>query len=156
LDDLIGQILRIAQPVVQDLVKGIAAGGGAPAPAASGAISPPGIITQILQGLLSATTAPAPTALPKGSPAAAPASANGTAAASRNQSLPAGNRFTDENCRHSDNSYSKSLIFGIDDALIGALAGPIIQILPQLMNAANQRKIEIKKADDQLIGGIIS
>ena len=48
------------------------------------------------------------------------------------------------------------MIFGIDDALIASLVGPILQVLPQLMNAANQKRIELKKADNQLMGGILT
>ena len=53
-------------------------------------------------------------------------------------------------------SYAKPFIFGIDDALIASLAGPLIQVLPQILNAANQKRIDLKKADNALISGIIS
>jgi hypothetical protein len=51
---------------------------------------------------------------------------------------------------------SHPFIFGVDDALIGALAGPILQALPQLMNAANQHRLQMKQADNRLISDLLS
>lgn len=61
------------------------------------------------------------------------------------------NRFADP--QHSQ--FSKPFIFGIDDALLAGLAGPLlqqgIQLLPQLINAANQHKLETLRANNQLM-----
>ena len=48
------------------------------------------------------------------------------------------------------------MIFGVDDAIIASLAGPLLNVLPQLMNAANQKRIQLRQADNQLVGGILS
>jgi hypothetical protein len=58
--------------------------------------------------------------------------------------------------RFADSDYAHSFIFGVDDALIGALAGPILQALPQLLNAVNQQKIQSKQADNKLISDLVS
>lgn len=63
--------------------------------------------------------------------------------------LPTGNRFVQP-------EYSRPFIFGIDDALIGAVAGPLLQILPQLLNSANQRKIAEKQADTKLMADALA
>ncbi|HVI43984.1 MAG TPA: hypothetical protein VM802_03925 [Chitinophaga sp.] len=54
-----------------------------------------------------------------------------------------------------NNQFSKPFVFGIDDALLASLAGPIIQqgmqLLPQLINAANQHKLQTLQANNQLM-----
>ncbi len=47
-------------------------------------------------------------------------------------------------------------MFGIDDALIASLIGPLVQVLPQLMNSANQQRVQLRQSDNQLVGGILS
>jgi hypothetical protein len=53
------------------------------------------------------------------------------------------------------NQFSKPFVFGIDDALLASMAGPIIQqglqLLPQLVNAANQHKLQTLQANNQLM-----
>lgn len=51
---------------------------------------------------------------------------------------------------------SKPFIFGIDDALLGALIGPALQVLPQLANAANQHQLQMKQADNKLASDVLS
>jgi hypothetical protein len=46
--------------------------------------------------------------------------------------------------------WSQPFIFGVDDALIGMLAGPILNVLPQLMNAANQQRLQTQANDSKL------
>lgn len=41
-------------------------------------------------------------------------------------------------------------------AILQAVAGPIIQMLPQLLNSANQRRIQLKQADNKLVSDILS
>jgi hypothetical protein len=55
-----------------------------------------------------------------------------------------------------DNRFSRPFVFGIDDALLATLAGPIIQALPQLMNTVNQQRLAMKQEDNKLISGILS
>jgi hypothetical protein len=91
-----------------------------------------GMVTNLLKTILGAITNPAPAV---GSP---------QAGGSKPMSLSVDNRF------------SRPFIFGIDDALLATLAGPIIQALPQLMNAANQQRLSMKQEDNKLISGIVS
>jgi hypothetical protein len=58
--------------------------------------------------------------------------------------------------RFANGELSHPFIFGVDDALIGALAGPILQALPQLLNAANQHKLQMKQADNRMISDLVS
>jgi hypothetical protein len=148
LESLLGEVVKIASPVVLDLIKNAVGGrGGAPASGttatggtaagAPAAGAPTDILGQILQSLLGALAAPGTASAP---PLSQPASLG-----------MGGNRFAAEGAR-----YVKPMIFGIDDALIAAVAGPILQVLPQLVNAANQKKIELRKSNNQLMGGIVS
>lgn len=54
-----------------------------------------------------------------------------------------------------NNQFSRPFVFGIDDALLATLAGPIIkqgmELLPQLINAANQHKLQTLQANNQLM-----
>ena len=52
--------------------------------------------------------------------------------------------------------FSHPFIFGIDDALIGTILGPVLKILPELLNSANNRKIAERQADDKLMSDIES
>jgi hypothetical protein len=61
------------------------------------------------------------------------------------------NRFINGNT-----NLSNQFIFGIDDALIAAIAGPVLQILPQLMNSANQAKLQNKAATNKLITDLVA
>ena len=61
------------------------------------------------------------------------------------------NRFLDGQ----GTDYATPMIFGIDDALIASLAGPVLQILPQLLNAANQHKLQMKQENNKLTTNIL-
>ena len=149
LESLLGEVVKLASPVVLDLIKNAVGGRGGAAPAAGttggggtatgapAAGAPTDILGQILQSLLGALSGPGTASAP---PLSQPASLG-----------MGGNRFAAERAR-----YVKPMIFGIDDALIAAVAGPILQVLPQLVNAANQKKIELRKSNNQLMGGIVS
>ena len=54
-----------------------------------------------------------------------------------------------------NNQFSKPFVFGIDAALLASMAGPIIQqelqLLPHLINAANQHKLQTLQANNQLM-----
>ena len=156
LEGLLGEVVKIASPVVLDLLKNVMAGRGGSAPAGGGsttAATPPAggttasgapapaaptdMLGQVLQSLLGALS---------GTPAAA-----GNLSSPTSVPMNGGNRFANGAAR-----YSTPMIFGIEDAIIAAVAGPIIQVLPQLLNSANNRRIEMRKSDNQLMGGIIS
>ncbi|MEV6598584.1 hypothetical protein AB0M36_17160 [Actinoplanes sp. NPDC051346] len=133
LGDLLGQLVKLAGPVVADLLK---PGSAAVAPAAPAA--PGTIVAELLRTILGAVASPAP------------------AGVSAQQSLvrprisgPTRNRFAGA-------PFARAQIFGIDDALIASLIGPIIQVLPQLVNAAAQEKIQLRQANNKLITDLMS
>ena len=135
LGDLLGQIAKIAAPIVASLLgnasSGAAANGAAAGGAASGAGATPfDIIGRVLQSVIGALQLPAATG-------AAPLSI-ATSSRFRNGGL------------------SRPFIFGIDDALIASLAGPVLQVLPQLMNAVNQNRLQMKQSQNQLITNLVS
>lgn len=142
LEDLLAGIVKIATPAVLSLLGG--AQSGARQNASSGPASSNGsadytnLLTLLLHTLLG--------------------SIPGTAGslASRQQSL-SGPAIHDNRFLAMQNAqFSRPFIFGIDDALLGALIGPVVQMLPQLMNAANQRRVQLKQADNKLITDILS
>jgi hypothetical protein len=150
LESLLGEIVKIASPVVLDLLKNVTGGstgagtGGGGAPVGGSSVTPTAgaptdILGQVLKSLLAALSGPA-----SGVPVSHPSSLA--------IAMSDGNRFVPG----SDARYARPFIFGVDDALIASLAGPILEVLPKLMNAANQKRIELKKADNQLMGGILS
>jgi hypothetical protein len=146
LDSLLGELVKVATPVVTNLLKGaitVGTEGAAGNAAASPAGAPIEIIGQILNAVLTALSDPTKQAAST-SPVSKSKSMSGM--------IKADNRFV---CGRAAR-YSEPFIFGIDDALIASLAGPVLQVLPQLMNAANQKRIELKKADNQLVAGILS
>ncbi len=53
-------------------------------------------------------------------------------------------------------AFSQPFIFGIDDALIASLAGPVLQVLPQLLTAVNQQKIQKQALNNKLITDLIA
>jgi len=138
IDDLLSGIIKIASPIVMNLL------GSASGAKTNGASKDGGdtgqaeTIVKLLTTLL-------------GSLGGAP-----TANTSKPQSLlssgPPVNRFF----ATQSSTFARPFIFGIDDALLGALAGQVVQVLPQLMTAANQRRIDLKKTDDKLVSDILS
>jgi hypothetical protein len=141
LENVLGEIVKIASPLVLDALKGLARPANGAAPPGSGtppaaAAVPMDALAQLLQSVLGALGAP-----------------GGAPPISQPKSLGSGgNRLS----RDSAATYARPFIFGIDDALIASLVGPVLQVLPQLMNAANQKRIELKKADNALMGGILT
>jgi len=63
------------------------------------------------------------------------------------------NRFSSAN-----SPFSNQMVFGIDDALLATMAGPIIQqglqLLPQLINASQQHRLQVQQANNQLMSGL--
>lgn len=123
-DQLLGEVLKLAAPVVLDGLKATDGPGRNGGTASAGSI-----IAQLLRMLLGP---------------AAGGSAPVSAPHSRSIYQVGENRF------------SRPFVFGIDDALIGAAIGQLVQVLPQIMNAANQKRIDIRKADNQLMAGMVS
>lgn len=138
LDALLAGIVKVAGPallaLLSDAKNDTAPIGATPAP--TGAPSPASTFAALLKAVLAATA-----------PAAPPVSA---AQSLRDRSTQA-NRFNGHGTR-----LSRPFIFGVDDALIGMLAGPIVQALPQLMNEANERRLQTRQADNKLVTDILS
>jgi hypothetical protein len=128
-DDVLAGIAKLAAPLVQDLLQTGTQGGGKAGAGGDG-------LAKVLAALLRSLFG------------------DGAAGASTAKSLSANGGA--HNNRFIDGEYARPFIFGIDDALIGALAGPLLQALPQLLNAVNQRKIQMKQADDRLISDLVS
>ena len=146
LDQLLAGIVKVASPIVMNLLAGAtgAATNGGSASGGNGnnagqgqAPSLVGLLTTLLNSLGGAaptTAAPAPVSTPQ---------------SLLNPRAP-GNRFV------YGQPLAQPFIFGIDDALLGALAGQVVGVLPQLVGATNQKRIEMKKANNQLITSILS
>ena len=132
LEDVLSALLRNVMPSAVGML-----GGAALSP--NGAAMPPSTVnavSSLLHFLLSAITENAP------------AVSHQQSYANNDYGL---NRFTDPQ----GSQFSKQFIFGIDDALLASLAGPLIQqgvqLLPQLINAANQHKLDTLRANNQLM-----
>lgn len=137
LGDLLGQIVKLAGPVVADLLKPATAQpaqAGQPAPGAGA----PGIIADILRAILGAVAAPAPVPVSTGKSLVRPLTVR-----------PAENRFNRP-------TYAVQQIFGIDDALLATMIGPILQVLPQLLNAASAEKIQLRQTNNKLITDLMA
>ena len=146
LEDLLGGIVKAAAPFVMNLLGGAQAApqqspqapgtGGAPAPN-GGAGAQGDVLIRLLTSVLGNLAGLSPTV-------------------SRQQSVLRtnghGNRFTDPQ----NSQFSRPFIFGIDDALLASLVGPVVQVLPQLMNAANQNRIQLKQANNKLVTDLVS
>jgi hypothetical protein len=147
--NILGELVKLAGPIVTRLlgsagsaaVAGSAAGaptaGGAANGQAAAATPPANLIADLLRAVLSAVTSPAP--VPTSGP----------------QSL-----VDPQGCRPTRNRFagpvlSRQQVFGIDDALlatiIGPMIGPIIQVLPQLLNAAADEKLKLRQENNKLI-----
>lgn len=132
-DDLLAGILKLAGPVVSSLFG--AAKGDAPANgSAGGDKGQANVVANLLNLIVKAL-----------------AGNGGSAAPVKQQSLEA-NRFTATD----GTQFSRPFIFGIDDALLGSLLGPVLQILPQLVNSATQQRIQLKQADNKLTTDVLS
>ena len=139
IDELLAGIVKIASPVVMKLL-GSATGAktNGASNAGGGDTGQVDTIVKLLTTLLSSLG---------GAP---------VANASKTQSLlssgPPVNRFF----AAQTSNFAHPFIFGIDDAILGALAGQFVQVLPQLMTAANQKRVDLKNADNKLVSDILS
>lgn len=137
IDDVLGSVIKLAAPLVEQLLGGGTAGTPGSAATPNGG---PDALGKVLAVLLKTILGGAP------AQSAAPSVAKSLSTPANGLS---GNRFRDA-------QYSQPFIFGIDDALIGSLAGPILQILPQLLNSANQAKVQMKQSDNKLMSDLMS
>ncbi|GGQ70062.1 hypothetical protein [Couchioplanes azureus] len=147
LGDLLGQILKIAAPVA---VKLMGPGTSPPGPADPQTDMLAGLIRSLLGALTGA-----PAALPAPPPAAVPASAPAAVPASAPAALPAPGILRPAKSLEG-NRFARPLIFGIDDAAIATLLGPIIKIIPDLLNSANQNRLQLRQANNKLVTDILS
>jgi hypothetical protein len=146
--------VKVAGPVVLKMLGSNGASGGASGSGTAGggnaSDSSPvaGVVSFLLKtllaGLLPAAGAPAANPAPPVNPANPPKET--TKSLSASMAL-AENRFVAAR----RTNWSQPFIFGIDDALIGTLAGPILNVLPQLVNAANQQRLQTQQANNKLI-----
>ncbi len=136
--DLLTQIVQIATPVVLDLLgAGQSPSGSAAAPTSGHAGSGDG-----LAGLVAAILRAIPGV-------AGPAVSGQQSLAGRADGA---NRFS----KIQDGQLSRPFVFGIDDAILGALVGQVVQVLPQLMNSANQKRVQLRQANNKLVADILS
>jgi hypothetical protein len=161
LDELLAGIVKVAAPVVLKMLGSGATSAGGRDTGAAGSTAAAGspvadVVSFLLKSLLSgvnAAPAAAPSAASPAAPVAAPAAAVPTAHA---QSLGMAQRNENRFTAARRTQWSRPFIFGIDDALIGALAGPILSVLPQLVNAANQARLQTQQGDNKLIGDALA
>jgi hypothetical protein len=152
IDDLLASVVKLASPIVENLLKsgggdtgkdksgGGGGGGGGAGGGAGGSDGLAKVLAVLLRSLFGDSGGAAGASGAASPSVAKSMSMNGAARA---------NRFADRDLAH-------PFIFGVDDALIGALAGPILQALPQLLNAVNQQKIQSKQADNRLVSDLVS
>ena len=134
LTDLLGSLVKAAAPVVLDLLqKGGSGAPGSDGAKAAPAADPGAIVASLLKAVLGSGVL-------------------GTAGTLSTASSVGENRFV----RGPAREYARPFIFGVDDALIGALAGPLLQVLPQLMNSANQGRLQLKTANNKLVTDLVS
>lgn len=130
IDDVVASVVKLATPIVERLLGDKTTNGASP--------DKPDALGNVLAVLLKALVGNGASGAPSlATSLALPASG------------PDGNRFAGA-------EFARPFIFGIDDALIGALAGPVLQMLPQLLNSANQRKVQMRQADDKLMSDLVS
>lgn len=130
-EDLLAGLVKLATPLVTSLL-----GGAQGAPGAGAAVVSPEVLAQLLKLVLGSLPGAGGVALGK----------------SMSLAQSAVSRFDGDDSRQ----LARPFIFGIDDALLGVMIGPIIQALPQLLNAANQQRLQMKTADNKLVTDILS
>lgn len=152
--DLLTEVMRVAGPIVLGLLQQPATGGTPPAAGAGGTTAAgAGGTTAAGGGTTAATPAAAPPlaglieAILRHIPGLSGLSGQQSRFVSMSLS---GNRFGDRRVM------SQPFVFGIDDALIGAAIGQVIQILPQLANAAGQKRVQLQAGQNKLMTDIMS
>ncbi len=137
-DDLLGSLVQAAVPIVQQLLAPAAAGSPAPTGGAGATAAPAGgdqlatLLATLLRSLLGSATG----------------------ALATTSSVRSRNRLTE---------HARPMLFGVDDALLAALAGPVlssiagplVQALPELLNSANQHRLDSRREDYRMIAEIM-
>jgi hypothetical protein len=135
IEDVLASVVKLATPLVQDLLKAGGSDGGkagASDKSSGGNDALAKVLATLLRSLFGDGSG--------GTATGKSLSVNGA---------PEVNRFA-------NSEFSRPFIFGVDDALIGMLAGPVLQALPQLLNAANEHKLQMKQADNRLVSDLVS
>ncbi|MBA3704438.1 MAG: hypothetical protein H0W84_00620, partial [Bacteroidetes bacterium] len=157
IEDILSSVVRIAGPIVMGLLNGTQnnapAAGTIPATAIPN-IPQLGMLNTILNALLQGTAAPAPVVVAPVAPTAV------STPHSLSQSFSGNNRFVDSSIPQLSNQF----IFGIDDALLATIAGPLIssiagpalQMLPQLINSANQARLQNRQTTNKLVTDLVA
>lgn len=144
IEDLLSGILKVAGPIVLNLLSGNQKDGQQKTP--SGGNSDGKGVGDILGFLLKTLLGGLQGA--NGQAVSHGQSLNGNSW-NRNSS---GNRFMGTKTPE----FSRPFVFGIDDALLGAVIGQVVQILPQLANAAVQQRIQLRQANNKLTEDVLS
>ncbi len=137
IEELLGSIIKIVTPTVIKLLNGEQNANPGQA-GADGGGGKPDLLATLLNTILGSLSGKPVTAVSQ------PTSLNRFGAGD--------NRFTDSPSYR----FSQPFIFGIDDALLGMLIGPVLQVLPQLVNAGNQERIQMRQADNKLVSDILA
>lgn len=164
LDQLLAGIVRVASPIVMNLLSGAGGAGGttaaapgvaataavpgaAAAPAAAAGTGQAPSIINLLTTLLNSIGGAPPAVAGGGSPPAVVSRPHSLV-----ETIAPRNRFFGTQ----PTAFAEPFVMGIDDMLIGAAIGQVVQVLPQLMASANQKRIDLKKADNKLVTDILS
>ncbi len=142
-EDLLAGIIRVATPLVTGLINGLQ---NTPVSDGAANIGTPAlgmfntIIDTFLRGINNTT--------PNAAPPSGIANAHSLSYASS----------------QTNDRYAKQFIFGIDDAIIASLAGPILEkvvgpaiaLLPQLVGSHNQVKLQNRQMNNRLVTDLVS
>ena len=164
-------IIKSLAPVVQEVLAGAQNGSGGANGQSQNPLTnilPAGswntILNVLLHGLPALTgnapptpavATPAPV-VANPAPVATPAPANATPKSGAKSLSIAGNDDDNRFVSAEQQAFSQPFIFGIDDALIASLAGPVLQVLPQLLTAVNQQKVQKQALNNKLITDLIA
>jgi hypothetical protein len=154
IEDVLSGIVKLAGPVVLKMLGTDGASGGSAAGGTANGSSPvAGVVSFLLKTLLAGLQPKAATSGSNPTPPASPPSPpqETTKSLSASTAL-AENRFV----AAKRTEWSRPFIFGIDDALLGAIAGPLLNVLPQLVNAANQQRAQAQQANNKLIADALA
>jgi hypothetical protein len=150
-------IIKTLAPVVQEVLAGAQNGSGNDKGQTNPLTSllPAGswntVLNVLLHGLPALTgTPPTPTADAK------PVAGNDAAKSGAKSLSMAVNGDDNRFVTAEKEEFSQPFIFGIDDALIGTLAGPVLKVLPELLTAINQQKLQKQAQSNKLITDLIA
>ena len=139
LDDLLAQIVRVAAPLVLQLL-------GQQGPSAANASAAPiGPLLQAVAGVVPGLVSQPSTTTP--------------VSHSQSTLLTPDAGATENRFATGRPALSQPMVFGIDDAILGSLvaqvAGPLLQVLPQLLNASNQQRVQLQQDRNHLVSDLV-